>query len=71
MPSIAAASYGGEERVAHTGAAVTRPTAASRETVTASTRSGQPAAAQAARQPASASAAGTSEMKWRVLTGTG
>ena len=63
MPSIAEASNDGEERVAHTGSAVTRPTASPRARRTVSTRSGQPAAAHAARQAASASAAGTSWMK--------
>src|SRR3954471_14300245 len=61
-PSIAEASNEGDERVAHTGAAVTRPTASWSPSRTASTRSGQPAAVHAARQAASASAAGTSWM---------
>ena len=42
MPSIADASNDGDERVAHTGAAVTRPTASCRPRRTASTRAGQP-----------------------------
>src|SRR3954451_8850016 len=62
MPSIADASNDGDERVAHTGAAGTRPTASASARRTGSTRSEQPAAASAARQAASASAAGTSWM---------
>ena len=62
MPSIADASNEGDERVAHTGSAVTRPTASWSPIRTASTRAGQPAAAHAALQAASASAAGTSRM---------
>src|SRR4051795_12223956 len=62
-PSIAEASNDGDERVAQTGAAVTRPTASCRPSRTASTRSGQPAAVHAARQAASASAAGKAWMK--------
>ena len=62
MPSIADASNEGDERVAHTGPAVTRPTASWSPIRTASTRAGHPAAAHAARQAASASAAGTSRM---------
>src|SRR5215210_5446642 len=63
IPSMADASNDGDERVAHTGSAVTRPTASASPSRTVSTRGGQPAAAQAARQAASASAAGTSWMK--------
>ncbi len=62
MPSIADASNDGDERVAQTGSAVTRPTAACSAIRAASTRSAQPAAAQAARQAARAWAAGTSWM---------
>ena len=62
MPSMAEASKEGDERVAHTGSAVTRPTASASARRTGSRRSGQPAAASAARQAASASAAGTSWM---------
>ena len=62
MPSIAAASNGGDERAAQTGSASTRPTASSSGIRTASTLAGQPAAAHASSQAASASAAGTSWM---------
>ena len=62
MPSIAAASNGGEEVCAQTGSAVTRPTASSSAIRTLSSRSGHPAAAQASSQAASASAAGRSWM---------
>ena len=62
MPSIPAASNGGEDRTAHTGAAVTSPAASATGTVTAGSRSGQPAASRAARQAARACAAGTSLM---------
>ena len=58
MPSIPAASNGGEDRVAQTGAAVTRPAASVSGTSTAGSRSGQPAASRAARQASSACAAG-------------
>src|SRR3954462_4307359 len=61
-PSIAEASNDGDERVAHTGAAVTRPTASWSPIRTASTRPGQPVAAHAALQAASAWAGGTSRM---------
>ena len=73
IPSIAAASKGGEEVRAQTGSAVTRPTAWSSGSRTMSTRSGQPAAAQASSHAASASAAGRSWMKGaeRATTGTG
>src|SRR5579862_2123811 len=57
-----AASNGGDERTAHTGAAVTSPAASVTGTVTAGSRPGQPAASQAARQAARAWAAGTSLM---------
>ena len=70
MPSIADASNDGDDRVAQTGSAVTRPTASWSPRRTGSTRSGQPAAAQAARQAASASAAGTSWMKGVVAMDT-
>ena len=63
MPSIAATSPTGEERVAQTGSAVTRPTASASGTVTAPTRSGQPAAAQASSHDRIAVSAGTSLMK--------
>ena len=46
MPSMAAASKGGDDREAQIGSAVTRPTASSSATVTAGTREGQAAAAQ-------------------------
>ena len=62
MPSMAAASNGGDEVFAQTGSAVTRPTAWSSGSRTVSTRSGQPAAAQASCQAANASAAGRSWM---------
>ena len=65
MPSMAEASKDGDERVAQTGSAVTRPTASCSPTRTASTRGGQPAAAHASRQAASAWAAGTSWMNGR------
>src|SRR5579863_10488780 len=57
-----AASNGGDERTAHTGAAVTSPAASVTGTVTAGSRSGQPTARSAARQAPSACAAGTSLM---------
>jgi hypothetical protein len=62
IPSMAAESNAGEERAAHTGPAVTLPTASATGRRTASTRAGQPAAARASRQATRASAAGTSEM---------
>src|SRR5512132_287289 len=62
MPSIAEASNDGEDRVAHTGSAVTRPTASCRSARFVSTRAGQPAAPHAVRQAASASAPGMSLM---------
>jgi hypothetical protein len=65
---MAEASNDGDERAAHTGSAVTRPTASARPSRTVSTRSGQPAASHALRQAASASAAGTSWMKGVVAT---
>src|SRR3954469_9905377 len=68
MPSMAEASNDGDEGAAQTGAAVTRPTAAASSRRAVPTRSGQPAAAQAVRQAASASAAGTSWMKGVVAT---
>src|SRR3954469_25289936 len=68
MPSIADASNDGDERVAHTGSAVTRPSASASARRTAGRRSGQAAVAQAALQAASASAAGTSWMKGVVAT---
>src|SRR3954466_2418680 len=67
IPSIAAASKDGDDRAAHTGAAVTRPTAAARSSRTGSTRSGHPAASHAARQVARAAAAGTSWMNGVVV----
>jgi hypothetical protein len=63
MPSIAAASKGGEDARAQIGSAVTRRTASASGNRTVSTRSGQPAAAQVSSQAASASAAGRSWMK--------
>jgi len=71
IPSIAAASNDGEERVAHTGSAVTRPMASCSPRRTLSTRSGHPAAAHAERQAMSASAPGTSRMNGVVAIGTG
>ena len=62
MPSIAAASKGGDDDRAHTGSAVTRPTAWSSGSRIVSSRSGQPAAAHASSQAANASAAGRSWM---------
>ncbi len=62
MPSIPAASNGGEDRVAQTGAAVTSPAASAMGTSMAGSRSGQPAASRAARQARRACAAGTSRM---------
>jgi hypothetical protein len=59
---MAEASKDGDERVAQTGSAVTRPTASCNPARTASTRGGQPAAAHASRHAASAWAAGTSWM---------
>ena len=56
MPSIAAASYAGEERSAQIGAAVTRPRASASSSSTTSSRSGT-----AASQAAIASAAGMSD----------
>src|SRR3954462_777140 len=63
IPSIADASNDGDERTAHTGSAVTCPTAPASGNGTASPRSGPPAASQAARHAARAAAAGTSWMK--------
>src|SRR5215469_10954453 len=57
-----AASNGGDDRLAHTGSAVTRPAASSSGTVMAGSRAGQPAASRALRQAARARAAGTSRM---------
>ena len=72
MPSMAAASNGGDDRVAQTGSAVTRPTAWSSGSRTTSSRSGQPAAAHASSHEASASAAGWSWMNGaaRATSGT-
>src|SRR5690242_10417047 len=61
MPSIAAESKAGEDRIAHTDTAVTRPTASSTRISTASTRGGQPAAAHASRHACRACSAGMSE----------
>jgi hypothetical protein len=63
MPSIPAASNGGDDRVAHTGPAVTSPAASCTGTRMAGSRAGQPAASRALRQASSARAAGTSRMK--------
>jgi hypothetical protein len=60
MPSIAATSATGEQRVAQIGSAVTRPTASASGTVTGSIRSGQPAVAHASSHDRSATSAGTS-----------
>src|ERR1700689_4100193 len=62
MPSIPAASNGGEDRVAHTGAAVTSPAASAIATSMAGSRCWQPAASRASRQACRACAAGTSRM---------
>ena len=62
MPSMPAASNGGDERIAHTGPAVTSPAASVTGTRDAGSRAGQPAASRASRQAASARAAGTSRM---------
>ena len=62
MPSMPAASNGGEDLTAQIGAAVTRPPASVTGTVTAGSRSGQPAASRAMRQASRACAAGTSRM---------
>src|SRR5215469_18267849 len=62
MPSIPAASNGGEDRVAHTGAAVTSPAASAIATSMAGSRSSHPAASRAARQASRACAAGTSRI---------
>jgi len=67
IPSMPAASNGGEERVAHTGSAVTRPAASSTRTRTAGSRAGQPPAARALRQASRAVAAGTSRMNGLLL----
>ena len=55
-----AASNGGEDRLAHTGSAVTRPAASATGTRCAGSRAGQPPASHAARQASRARAAGTS-----------
>ena len=75
IPSMPAASNGGEDRLAHTGSAVTRPTASASGTRCAGSRAGQPAASRAARQASRARAAGTSRMNGLsvmiVVNGTG
>src|SRR5579863_4414297 len=63
-----AASNGGEDRTAQTGAAVTRPAASVNGTVTTGSRCGQPAARSAARHAPSACAAGTSLTNGLLLT---
>lgn len=68
IPSIADASNGGEDLLAQTGSAVTRPTAAASPTRTAGKRGGQLAATRAARQAASACAAGTSRTNGLEVT---
>ena len=60
IPSMPAASNGGEDRVAHTGSAVTRPVACASGTRCAGSLAGQPPASRAARQASRARAAGTS-----------
>jgi hypothetical protein len=62
MPSIAERSPTGEERVAHTGSAVTRPTASANGTVIASSRCGHDAAAHVSIQVCRAASTGTSLM---------
>ena len=62
MPSMPAASNGGDERTAHTGPAVTRPAASCTGTRTAGIRAGQPAAARTSRQACIARATGTSRI---------
>jgi hypothetical protein len=54
IPSMPEESNAGEERRAHTGSAVTRPTASATGTRTASTRGRQPVAAHASRHASSA-----------------
>src|SRR6201996_2218244 len=60
IPSIAAESNGGDDRVAQIGAAVTRPTAWSSATVTAGRREGHPLSARQRAHSARARARGTS-----------
>ena len=60
IPSIPAASNGGDDRLAHTGSAVTRPVASASGTRYAGSLAGQPPASRAARQASMARAAGTS-----------
>ena len=62
IPSMPAASNGGDERTAHTGPAVTRPAAWVTGTRVAGIRAGQPAASRASRQAWCARDAGTSRM---------
>jgi hypothetical protein len=68
IPSMPAASNAGEERRAHTGSAVTRPTASVTGTRTLSTRRGHPAAAHASRHASSACSAGTSDTNGESAT---
>ena len=67
IPSIPAASNGGDDRTAQTGAAVTRPAASVTGTVTEGSRAGQPAARIASRHASRACAAGTSLMNGLLL----
>src|ERR1700740_2500912 len=60
IPSIAAESNGGDDRVAQIGAAVTRPTAWSSATVTAGTHGGHPLSLRQRAHSSSARARGTS-----------
>ena len=58
IPSIAAESNGGEDRVAQIGSAVTRPMQSPTGTTTVSTRAGQPAASQHRARPTGRGRAG-------------
>src|SRR5215467_5813005 len=60
MPSMPAASNGGEDRLAHTGSAVIRPVASASGTRSAGSLAEQPPASRAARQASRTRAAGTS-----------
>jgi hypothetical protein len=63
IPSIPDESNAGEERRAHTGSAVTRPTASPTGTRTVATLAGQPAAARDSRHAVWAASVGTSDTK--------
>ena len=71
IPSMPAASKGGDERTAQTGPAVTRPAAWATGTRVAGILAGQPAASRASRQAARARAAGTSRMNGLSAPGKG